>query len=262
METIKLYEAMETRYIINSLDGRLDTILNKCSEEGVILDFAECRFGPHCAGILTKYYGKINMINTEDSNLNKLLGYNYLAVTEEIDEYEKLNIANTTNMAVFANLVNELPEGKYTPILNPTSLRDRATLILLILARPDCEFDIRNYASDIFDFVRDVWVTNAEHHKSYYELHAPNITVVNADSNNLYADEFYNPQKEESYIRNKNVLPFEFGNSQIVKLDGSGVPNEWKSVVNKCLKVFETPIKPKRKKGKVIKNYLTLREEI
>lgn len=262
METIKLYEAMGTRYMIDSLNGRLEAVLNKCVEDGVILDFSECKFGPRCAGLLNRYYGKITMINSSDKKLDELLKYNYQAVTEELEDYEPLNIVNTTDTSIFINLVKTLPEGRYKPILNPTNLRDRATLILLILARPDCEFDIRNYASDVFDFVRDVWVTNAEHHKTYYELHAPNVAVVTGDSNNFYADEFYNPQKEYSYIRNKTVLPFEFGNSQIVKLDGSGVANEWKSVVEKCLKVFETPVKPKRKKGKVIKNYLILREEL
>lgn len=262
METVKLYEAMGTKYIINVLDGRLEGVLNKCVEEGKSLDLADCKFGPRSVSILSGYYGKIHMTNSTDTKLNKLLNYNYQAVTEELEEYEILDISNTKDISVFQDLINNLPTGKYKPILNHSNLRDRATIVLLILARPDCEFDIRDYASDIFDFVRDVWVTNAKHHKTYYELHAPNISVVTVDNNNFYADEFYNPNKEESYIRNKVVLPFEFGNSQIVKLDGSGVPEEWRSVVEKCLKVFETPVKPKRKKGKVAKNFLTFREEI
>ena len=262
MDTIKLYEAMGTKYIINVLDGRLEGVLNKCVAEGKVLDLADCKFGPRSVGVLNRYYGKIHMVNSTDKKLDELLSYNYQTVTEELEEYEILDITNTKDPSVFIELTKTLPTGKYKPVLNHSNLRDRATMVLLILARPDCEFDIREYASDIFDFVRDVWVTNAGHHEKYYELHAPDVAVVTVDDNNYYADEFYTPHKEESYINNKQVLPFEFGNSQIVKLDGSGVPDEWKPVVEKCLKIFETPVKPKRKKGKVIKNYLTFREEI
>ena len=151
---------------------------------------------------------------------------------------------------MFIELTKTLPTGKYKPVLNHSNLRDRATMVLLILARPDCEFDIREYASDIFDFVRDVWVTNAGHHEKYYELHAPDVAVVTVDDNNYYADEFYTPHKEESYINNKQVLPFEFGNSQIVKLDGSGVPDEWKPVIEKCLKILKLQLNLNERKVK------------
>lgn len=260
---VKLYEEMGTRYMINCLTGRFASVIERF-EPGTEFDLAECRFGPHCANKLRTYYNKYKFINTEDARLNRLLQNNTEAAQQVITPYEVLSFDKCNTIDCYLDLAKSLPQGsKYEVQLDFSNICNIATIVLLIMTRPDIEFDVRGCAGSIFDFVRDMWVSSAEHHESYYELRLPDVITTKC-VDGKYGNEFVGYLDEYTYIHNKPVLPTEFGNSQIVKLDkGVGVSQEWKPTVEKCIGVFEKKAaQSKRKPGRTLINYLQFREEL
>ena len=136
-------------------------------------------------------------------------------------------------------MIRNLPTGKYTPIISSTDIGQRAGLIMLIMGRPDIEFDIRKYSMDIFAFVRDGWVSSAESHDSYYELITPDVVRRDRTPDNKFGAIYYGFMTEAEFCSKRTVLPIEFGNSQIINLSNPGVSDEWTPTVNKCISVFE-----------------------
>lgn len=261
--TVLLKDLMNTCYMINALNGRFTNVLNKCIDDNVTVDLAHCRFGPSCALILKEYYGKVDFCNSEDNNLDKLLKDNNLTAKTIIEDYPILSIKGIEDISTYIDMVNDLPmNSKYTIELGLTSAVDKATLVLLMMTRPDIEYDLRSCSMDVFDFVRDMWVSSAEHHNSYYELIAPNVVRRNPNAQGKFGDDTYGWYQEDYFIRNRKVLPVEFGNTQIIKLDSSStVSDEWFPVVEKCLNLFETIMKKnERVPGKTLRNFLTFRE--
>lgn len=262
MAVVLLTDLMHTRYIINSLSGAFRATMEQCVSNGDIVDLAGCRFGPECAWILRSYHDKLDMQNSEDASLDALLKHNRQISTSAVQDYEILTIKGTQTLDTYLNLAKQLPEGsRYTVRINLSSVLDRATVILLIMTRPDIEFDIRQCASDVFDFVRDLWLINAKPHEAYYELLPPNTVLRQRSDNGQFGDDSYGWYREDTFIHSRIVLPREFGNSQIIKL-GSGSPDEeWYPTVEKCLNVFQAVSRSVRTPGKVLRNYLTFREE-
>ena len=73
---VVLSEAMQTRYIINALNGRFEKIMNSCVANGCTVDLVGCKFGPSCAAMLHDYFGKVNIINSREKELNAILENN------------------------------------------------------------------------------------------------------------------------------------------------------------------------------------------
>ena len=262
MGTVFLKDMMETRYIINALSMRFRRCLESAIENGDTVDFAECKFGPECAYMLNKYYGKVQMCNSADAYLDGLLKNNTAYRTEVIEEYEPLVLEGITVIDNYFELYNTLPNGgKFKVQCSLGSLACKATLVLLILSRPDLILDIRQCGSDIYDFVRDAWLTVAEHHDRYYELMAPDTVIRESTDGEYFGADSYGYQKETTFIRNRKVVPYEFGNTQIVNPDGSHpVEEEWRPVAEKCLMAFQQT-NTERRSGKVLRNLLTFRED-
>lgn len=260
---VLLREMMQTRFMIQSLTGRFTDCLERCKANGDTVDLNGCRLGPDCANIMYRYYPTVDFCNSEDDYLDSVLKSNCEAARQTPEEYEELDLTGANDLDIFMTLVNSLPTGaKYNPKVSLSNVCNKAVLILLIMSRPDVEFDIRSCAADIFEFVRDLWVSSAEHHDEYWELIAPNITVRSVNENGLYGNQDYGFMKERDFIRARKVLPIEFGNSQIIKLDaGQRVSDEWYAVVEKCLNVFDTANQTKRIPGKTVKDFLTFRED-
>lgn len=262
---ILLKEAMGTKYIINSLSGLFNTICNKCEQESDTLDLADCKFGPECAHILTNYYGKVNIINSKDSDLDYILKNNAEVVGQVTSEYEKFPMPIDSDITIdwILSQMQSLPRNaKYTVRIALYSIKQKAAIVLLIMARPDIEFDIRQCASEIFDFVRETWIASAESHNKYYELIVPNTIsreyIMVNDARMFGAIDYgYKPEKE--FIGDRKVLPFEFGNSQLTGFEGNKPSEEWLPVLKKCLKVFETEGSIKRVAGCTTKNFLNFR---
>ena len=261
MATIKLMDELGTRYIINSLSGALSTVLQSASVNGDTVDLYGCRLGPDAALTIKGYYKTVDFVNTEDPYLDGVLKNNCVRSREEPEEYEVLDLQNVRSIEVYLNLAKELPTGaRLKPVVSLSKLIDKVTLILLIMTRPDIEFDIRSCASDIYDYVRDAWLSSASHHDKYYELIPPDTVLRLPDENGYFGCIGYGFQRETSFIRNRQVLPWEFGNTPIIEIGRGSVSEEWRPVVEKCLDSFESSY-AERKSGKVLRNLLTFREE-
>jgi hypothetical protein len=261
-ETIMLKVRMGTRFMINSLNLRLTRILEECKENGNTLDLNGCRFGPTCATLLSRYYSTVDLCNSESVYLDGILKNNCLAARATYDEYESLDLRNASELNTYLRLAEELPAGAcYKPDMALSDPWSRATLILLIMTRPDIEFDIRSCGADVFEFVRDAWLSSAEHHEMYYERVGVDITVRQVTSDGLYGDEYSGFKNERDFIHERKVLPYEFGNSQIIKLSKDDrVSDEWLPVVQKCLDLFQHTAEAQRVPGKTVKDFLTFRE--
>ncbi len=262
-QVVPLSSVMGTRYIINSLTQRFTNCMIDAEKNGYTVDVAGCRFGPDCVAIMFRYYKTVDFCNSEDEYLDSVLKNNCATARQQLETYPTLDLRNATEIGIFLNLANELSRGsKVCPQVNLADIRSKAVLVMLIMARPDIEWDIRSCAVDIFGFVRDLWISNAEHHGMYQELIAPDITVRTENENGLYGDRSYGFFKEREFIRSRQVLPIEFGNSQIIVLDeNTRVPDEWIDVVEKCVNVFNAAKQVKRVPGKTVKDFLTFRED-
>lgn len=258
---ILLSSALGTKYVINSFAGMLRNVLDSAVAGGEVVDLSECKLGPDCALVLQEYYSTVNFVNSSDMYLDTVLKNNCERSKVEPEPYEELYLRNVRSIDVYLKLVKELPQGaRYAPNVSLSHLLDKVTLTLLIMSRPDIEFDIRSCASDIYDYVRDAWLTNAKHHDKYYELIPPDTVLRIPDADGYFGCQGYGYQREASFIRNRIVLPWEFGNTQIITLGGGGVDEEWRMVVEKCLDAFEDSYAEK-KAGRVLRNILTFRGE-
>lgn len=260
---VLLREMMGTRYMIQSLTLRFTNCLDKCKENGYTVDLNGSRLGPDCARIMFKYYADIDFCNSEDEYLDGILKDNCETARMQVEAYPTLDLTKACTVDHYLGLVETLPNGaKYKPIVNMGSIFSKSVLILLIMTRPDIEFDLESCSADIFDFVRDLWISSAEPHDAYYELIVPNITTCFRNEDGRFGCRDYGFMKEHDFIRMRKVLPVEFGNSQIIKLDeDSRVSDEWYAVVEKCLNVFDTATKSRRTPGKTLKDFLTFRED-
>lgn len=270
MSVEKLKDIMETKYIINALYKRFTDVMEYAVENKVVIDLADCKFGPICAGKLRSYYDKVDFINSTDKVLDNILKHNMESVRLKDDEGEYIEfLFNKNDEDVILDevivLINQLPRNlKFKVNISLVNIKQRAALILLILARPDLEFDIRQCSDDIYRLVRDTWLNNPyrANHNSYLELRGKDTVQVDKQEDGKFHidNEKYD---ELRLVENRLVIPVEFGSSQIVKLDGSGVPDEWSNTVETLLDLLEREEdKKKRLPGKILKNYLKTREEI
>lgn len=263
MAIVKLCDVIGTKYMINAINGLFRNTMDKLVGMDDVLDLADCRFGPKCEAILREYYSKIQMCNTEDEVLDKMLKNNCGPASEKVEDYEILDLSNTKSIDTALTLINSLPSSaKYTVNVNLSAPLDKITTILLIMARSDIEFDISRCATDIFDFVRESWLSSAKSHDSYYELNAPHVQLVKRNKDGKFGDDSYGYMSEDIFIRRRIVVPAEFGNSQIIVLDENiEVDEEWMPVVEKCMNTVDMlTASENRVPGKTLKNYLTFRE--
>lgn len=261
MAVIKLCEALGTRYIINALTGAQIAFLDGKVGSGDVIDLAGCKMGPDSVMALSRYYDSIDFQNSEDGYLDYILKSNCTRAREPIVEYDEIDLTGVKDIDRYMELVQTLPTGvKYKPVVSLSKLLDKVTLILLIMSRPDIEFDIRHCASDIYDYVRDSWLLSAETHERYYELIPPDTVIRERNEDGMFGCGWYGFQREISFVRNRIVLPWEFGNTAIIQLDkNQTVASEWRPTVEKCLDAFDQPYVG-RKPGKVLRNLLTFRE--
>lgn len=262
-QVVKLSDLMGTRFIINSLTQRFTNCMKSAEENGYTVDMCGCRFGPDCTSIMYNYYKTVDFCNSEDEYLDSVIKNNCTTARQQLEEYPKLDLKSVGSIKTFFDLVDSLDkDAKICPEVDLTSVQSKAILVMLIMARPDIEWDIRSCAADIFSFVRDLWISNAGHHTKYWELIAPNITMREEQESGLYGDRNYGFFKEREFIRLRQVLPVEFGTTNIIVLDEKTVVgDEWLDVVDKCINMFSIAEQSKRLPGKTVKDFLTFRED-
>lgn len=257
--TIVLREVMGTRYIINALVDDFYKVIQMCKTNNLVCDVSLCRFGPDAVYAMSSEYKNVEFVNLEEPELNKILQNNREFVNAEYEAYPPFEIPTNVKLDWVVEQIQKLPTGKYEPAIASENIYQRAALCLLIMARPDIEFDVRKYSTDLFTFVRGAWLRDPQHHDSYYELIAPNILRQDVSEDNLYGSMTGRRMEERDYINSRMVVPYEFGNSQIVKLGGTP-DKEWVPVVIKCIKFLnETDAVQQRKRGRTCRNHLTFR---
>ena len=203
--SVLLKDLMGTKYIINTLDYRLQPILEQLKDCSDDVDLCYCRFGPKCASMIEKYYGKINFINTEDSELNQLLQKNREIATTEKEEYPELRISDLVVEDYF-QAIKDVPAGKYKIVLNVLYPIERHIARLLLMQRPDIEFDCAD-TTVTHDVLKDV--ATMVHRDEYY--HYDKIIEVSY-SQILIKD------INEANFNTPNVfyLPYSFGTEVLV----------------------------------------------
>ena len=258
-DTIVLREVMGTCYIINALLDDFYKVIQMCKDNNLKCDVSLCRFGPDTAYAMSTEYKNVEFINSEEPELNKILINNTEFVKAVYEDYPMLAIPSDVKLDWVVNQIENLPTGQYEPDIAINNIYQRAALCLLIMARPDIEFDIRKYSTDIFTFIRGAWLRDPQHHDSYYELMAPDIFRQDVSEDGLYGSMTGRNMEERDYVGSHMVIPFEFGNSQIVKL-GVAPSKEWTPVVTKCVNFLnERATVQQRKRGRTCKNHLTFR---
>lgn len=241
MGTVLLHELMGTHYIIEAFSNRLSNILDDIEKNGDILDLADCKLGTSCRRLIDSKYGKIQMCNSTDAYLNSILQHNTQRAYDNagaIEKYQDLVISGTKDLSTFEELYQTLEQnGKY--FVKTDGLKDMVTLILLIMRRPDIDFDLRECSVPVFNYVREAWLQSPMHHDSYYELIRPDIVKVTINENEKYGNPDQGYYDERSYINYRNVLPYDFGNIDLLAGDENGnISEEWEPVLRKCCEVF------------------------
>lgn len=250
---------MGTKYLINCMANKFRGLLARCAENGFTLDIAECRLGPSCAYELSVYYGKVKVINSEIEELNEILEHNYEEARKVFEKFPVLDIPEHPTYQDLFKLLPTLQTGsKYALKPNLQFQSQIAFCVMLILMRPDIEWDIAECGISIYEFVRDKWSLSAEPHDYYLEFAGSSYYVREVVNGYIDTKEYTaNKIPYKIYIQNHQCLPADFGSKNLVQLDSNNQPiGEWGGVVSKCLRVLTRSDKPKVKK---LVNYLKFR---
>ena len=149
---VKLHEVIGTRYIISTIKDRLRTVLNEQLDKGNDVDLAGCKFGPDSVRVMQEFYGKIKFLNTEDAELQVLLDNNWDVVANPDEEYEVLDISEF-NKDNWTDKIENLPTGSYKIKISLVDHTQAVIALLLIMARPDVEFDISDCSTKIVSLI-------------------------------------------------------------------------------------------------------------
>lgn len=255
----KVYNLMQTRYIINAKLPQFRAILEEAYKNGDELDFDDCRLGPYCASALKSYYGKVAMCNTEDPALDALLKRNAQTSTLQEEVYPTLQIPASPTIEDVRSMIATLPKGdRY--MLNPVLGNNKqiAFCTLLIMSRPDIDWDISKCSVFIYEFVVDEWRKREEPHNLYIEFINSTVITLQKDGKGRIGSVSSGYLPVETYGVEHYILPADFGTEMLVNIDTSGKPHgEWADVVMKCLKV----IVGEKKSVKHLADFLQFREE-
>lgn len=201
---VLLREVIGTRYIINKINKRLRLTLDTLVEQEV--DLNGCRFGPDCVSILEKYYDKIIFRNTEDPALDKLLQDNRHHILNPDEEWPTLDFAQVVKKETWYEDIPKVPKGKYLIKIDTGDVVQECLLILMIMARPDIEYDLSNCMADIMGMVsKRVNIDDFDEDKVYITK-SPYVILVD---------------KSEVDRNSINPVPACFGRDKMIGLDGS-----------------------------------------
>ncbi len=238
-----------TKYIIDSLRGKFETLLQKALKDGETVDLRNCKFGPESAAVLRDYYSSVDMVNTTDSKLDALLKKNCEIARRALPEpYPLLNIPNNLTSKEFTEIFKSVKSGdKYGFSTMDEGDKKIATIVMLILGHPEVEFDINSVAVDVYEFVNNEWKSNRLPHDEYIEFLQPGIDYLTVDSKGYIESPTHGRLKAEFYIDRYMVLPADFGRVNLLQLESTGKPTgEWYKVIDKCIRAISR--KPPEKK--------------
>lgn len=241
MATVQVVYELGTRYIIESLENKFRRILADAAANHDIVDLGKARLSPTNAAHLRSYYDKIDFINSEDENLDKLLKDNIRNARSEWVEYNKYDIPQSPTFSDYLSAVKSIEKNSKMMIeVRPDSERQLAFVTMLILKRPDLDIDLSKCASKIYDFVYMEWLTKRKEHNSYLEFVNNSITerkVVNGKVDVAGGKSI----DVRQYILSHKVLPSDFGTKDLVVIENGKAKGEWGGVVLKCISTLMAP---------------------
>lgn len=242
---VLLSEAIGTKYIINKINKRLRLKLD--SLIGQEVDLAGCRFGPECASILEKYYDKIVFRNTEDSALDTMLQENRRLILNPEEEWPELDFGAVVKKETWFEDIPKIPQGKYLIKIDTNDIVQECLLILMIMARPDIEYDLSNCMADIMEIVaRRVNIEDFDEDKVYVTK-TPYVVLVNKDDVDRYAI---------------NPVPACFGRDKMIGLDGTSpiLPHGFKYLITWIDDVVTKNMATKEEEKVDITQFLQMRD--
>lgn len=251
---MNLVRMMGTLYANNALKGRFKSTIEMAISSNERLDIAEVKFGPVCGNIMHDNIGiSINgerlFYDSADPKRDAILEFNYNAANTVEEEYPPLT-EQSTKREVLQELVETLPQGAQYFIPPKTfTKRDYAFLTLLILQRPDIEFDITVCADGLFRFIRNEWLLtgNQKKYRTYIEVVDSTLVERTVDITRSIRLDNGMAEPVNVFISNHNCLPGIFGKQPIEILGNGDASGEFATVFKKCWDMLDIP-KPKTPK--------------
>lgn len=234
---IKVHFEMGTRYIINALLNDFIGVLEKALREDKGIDIANCKLGPGPANELARYYTKLDIIDSVDSERNSLLQGNIKAKKDlaNLEPYTKVDFSRINNISSTAAFLGNLKDGDKICPDNVNTEKSLAALCFCIMVKPEVDFDISDYLPRIYYYIVNEWKMLAKPHNKYIRLMRPDYQVYEC-INGIIETEDKGKLTENNFVQSLDVLPYEFGTKVLVEYDENGETcGEWAAVTNKLL---------------------------
>ena len=246
---IKLSELIKTRFLLSCHSLKIDKKLTEIPD-GETVDLANVKMGPDVERILRKHYGRLNMVNTTDSELNDLLQHNCKlargipdipAVTFDtsVTSQDEL-LEYVASFKEESNRSQTFRVGPKVPTLNPDPseiTKSVSLAIIIIMKFPDINIDLGNYAADLFREVRKNWIY-LKHHDKYAEVVGQAVVYRDVVNGKVHIPGI-GDVSEDIYVDKYSCIPAEFGSQKLYgDEEFKGV---WRSALDKVLYVKEKP---------------------
>lgn len=242
MAVTQVVYALGTKYIIESMEAKFRNILASAAKNGDIVDLSQAKLSPTNASHLREYYSKVDFINSTDSELNELLKNNMANARAEVIKYPRLQLPPKPTFPDFTKYVKTLKAGdKYALVPSFTNERQLAFATMLILKRSDVDWDVSESIKYIYDFVYNEWYMRHEQHDEYIEIVGNAIVPRRVTPDGMIGSRASEMMNVRQYILSHNILPADFGNKDLVRIEGGKPQGEWGDVVYKCVSILTNP---------------------
>jgi hypothetical protein len=241
---LNLVREFGTRYIIDALFMKFRSYVESAINDGNQIDIANAKFGPKCGSVVQDKVGSGVFLDSKNEEINHILEHNCAIKNTHYEEYEELEITGTSREGL-KKLIASLPKGaKLSLPAISYSERAYAFFTLLILQRPDIEWDISICSKNLFDFIRSKWLISGGRrpHKKYIEVIGSALverSVGIAKRVILDGGKF---ESETSFVNNHTCLPAEFSSDKLLQISPNGeVTGEFAPVFTRCWDILDIP---------------------
>lgn len=242
-----LCEKLGTKFVIDKLDMHLLKSLEELKNSNEDVDLAYCRFGPKAERVLARYYGTIHFINTENSEWDAILKHNWDVIHNPEEEWPVLDLAGRFTLDNLIDEIYAIPTGNYKLKVNLSSMLEKCAAILLILARPDIDFDLESCMHDIATIA------------------ASRIHIDDFAEDEVYVVEtpyIFKMKKEDVMYTDKLIIPCSFGRDKIVSfVEEIDRRPEYDDLVKYVIGIIQECFTEKKVEEVDITRYLQFREK-
>lgn len=241
MAVVQVVYALGTQYVIESMEAKFRGILANAAKNGDTVDLGKARLSPTNAAHLREYYDRVDFINSEDPELDTLLKNNIANARSEQVKYPKLELPLRPSFSDFKKILQKVKAGdKYALCPSLSSERQLALSTMLILKCPGVDWDLSESIKYIYDFIYNEWYTRREQHAEYIEI-VGNAIVPRTVHNGMMGSRSGDMMNVRQYIMSHAILPADFGNKDLVKIEKGEPQGEWGDVVRKCVSILVNP---------------------